>query len=101
MKAIELLKEIKAVVSWWKGKESRSSQVQYLVCQVEAELEKTAERIKELEVVSHNLAETMGIDYAIKKLSIMSDDYMALGAATILKGIQKQAKAALAKGEKE
>ncbi|HUV71431.1 MAG TPA: hypothetical protein VMW25_00335 [Clostridia bacterium] len=41
MKAIELLKEIKAVVSWWKGKESRSSQVQYLVCQVEAELEKT------------------------------------------------------------
>lgn len=51
----------------------------------------------DLFVVSHNLAETMGIDYAIKKLSTLSDDTMALGAATILKGIQNQAKAALAR----
>lgn len=54
----------------------------------------------ELVTVSHNLAKTMGIDYAIKKLST-SDDDMAIGAAVILKGIQQQAKIALAKAEKE
>lgn len=52
-------------------------------------------------VLSHNLAETMGIDYAIKKLSTLSDDTMALGAATILAGIQWQAKAVIAEVEKE
>jgi hypothetical protein len=46
--------------------------------------------------VSHNLAETMGVDYAIKKLSGMTDDNMAVGASVILGGIQRQAKAALA-----
>jgi len=51
-------------------------------------------------VVSHNLANTMGIDYAIKKLSTISDDTMALGAATILKGIQQQAQTAIAQAEK-
>lgn len=51
-------------------------------------------------VVSHNLAKAMGIDYAIKKLSTLSDDTMALGAATILAGIQRQAKIVTAEVEK-
>jgi len=55
----------------------------------------------ELYVVSHNLAETIGIDYAIKKLSTMSDDDFAIGSAIILKGIQRQAKAALTKVEEK
>lgn len=55
----------------------------------------------ELVAVSHNLAKTMGIDYAIKKLSTIPDDNFALGAATILKGIQNQAKAALDKVNKQ
>ena len=50
-------------------------------------------------VVSHNLAETMAIDYAIKKLSTITDDNFAIGAATILQGIQQQAKAAIAATE--
>lgn len=54
----------------------------------------------DLLVVSHNLANTMGIDYAIGKLSVM-DDNLAKGAATILKGIQRQAKEAEAKVKKE
>lgn len=56
----------------------------------------------DLVTVSHNLTKTMGIDYAIKKLSTMADDNFALGAATILRGIQRQAEIALAKvkGEK-
>ncbi|KKL92754.1 hypothetical protein LCGC14_1881580, partial [marine sediment metagenome] len=54
----------------------------------------------DLLVVSHNLAHTMGIDYAIKKLSVM-DDNLAVGAATILKGIQRQAKKAEAKAKQE
>lgn len=49
---------------------------------------------EKLKTVSHNLAETMGIDYAIKTLSV-SEDTMAVGAAAILKGIQAQAKQAL------
>ena len=54
--------------------------------------------VDSLLVVSHNLAHTMGIDYAIKKLSVM-EDTMAVGAAVILKGIQKQAEQAEAKAK--
>ena len=57
--------------------------------------------VSDLLVVSHNLAKTIAIDYAIKKLATLSDDTMALGAATILKGIQRQAKEVIKKVEGE
>jgi len=55
---------------------------------------------EKLKTVSHNLAKTMGIDYAIRTLSA-SEDTMAVGAAVILKGIQSQAKQALKEAEKQ
>jgi len=55
----------------------------------------------QLLVVSHNLAETIGIDYAIKKLSTISNDNMAIGVAAILRGIQQQAKAVIEVAERK
>jgi len=51
-------------------------------------------------VVSHNLAKTAAINYAIKKLATLHDDNFAVGASVILGGIQNQAKAAIREVEK-